>query len=54
MKRQKVHSLEYIRWSELGKQNMQNKKVYWLDNFKYVEFINDVFFWTIFFHGCYY
>ena len=48
MKREKVNFLEYIWWSELGKQNIQTKKVYWLDNFKQVEFINDVFFWTIF------
>ena len=47
MKREKVNFLEYIWWSELGKQNIQTKKVYWLDNFKQVEFIN-VFFWTIF------
>ena len=47
MKREKVNFLEYIWWSELGKQNIQTKKVYWLDNFKQVEFINDVFFWTI-------
>ena len=48
MKREKVNFLEYIWWSELGKQNIQTKKVYLLDNFKQVEFINDVFFWTIF------
>ena len=48
MKIEKVNFLEYIWWSELGKQNIQTKKVYWLDNFKQVEFINDVFFWTIF------
>ena len=48
MKREKVNFLEYIWWSELGKQNIQTKRVYWLDNFKQVEFINDVFFWTIF------
>ena len=48
MKREKVNFLEYIWWSELGKQNIQTKKVYWLDNFKQVEFINDVFSWTIF------
>ena len=47
MKREKVNFLEYIWWSQLGKQNIQTKKVYWLDNFKQVEFINDVFFWTI-------
>ena len=48
MKREKVNFLEYIWWSELGKQNIQTKKVDWLDNFKQVEFVNDVFFWTIF------
>ena len=48
MKTEKVNFLEYIWWSELGKQNIQTKKVYWLDDFKQVEFINDVFFWTFF------
>ena len=48
MKREKVNFLEYIWWSELGKQNIQTKKVYWLDNFKQVEFINDVFFGQFF------
>ena len=30
MKRQKANSLENITWSELGKQNLQAKKVYCL------------------------
>ena len=34
MKRQKVNCLEYIRWSELGKQNIETKTVYWLENLK--------------------
>ena len=29
MKRQKANSLDNIAWSELGKQNIQAKKVYW-------------------------
>ena len=29
MKRQKENSLENITWSELGKQKIQPKKVYW-------------------------
>ena len=32
MKKQKGNSHEGITWSEMAKQNVQAKKVYWLEN----------------------
>ena len=44
MKKQKENSLEGITWSEMGKQNVQAKEVYWLqgltDIAQYIEVAN--------------